>query len=143
MGRKAAHQFVMRPKAAKWLIIVQKGLYPVFGKHPEFGEFTLFIFYGKSITVLIFHTYSVSPVGGEASLLQGICPIVVMGINIFWVECPFKYYEELCFQLIMDQVKTGTSSIQASHFTVIAVIISVELQINYVLTVNFTAVFKQ
>ena len=31
----------MRPKAAKWLIIVLGGLNPVFGKHPEFGEFTL------------------------------------------------------------------------------------------------------
>ena len=48
-GRKAAYQLVMRPKAAKWLIIVQRGLYPVFGKHlvfgkhPEFGKFTLYI----------------------------------------------------------------------------------------------------
>ena len=40
-GRKAAHQFAMRPKAANWLIIVYRGLYTVFGKHPEFGEFTL------------------------------------------------------------------------------------------------------
>ena len=31
----------MRPKAAKWLIIVLRGLYPVFGKHPEYGEFIL------------------------------------------------------------------------------------------------------
>ena len=41
MGRKAAHQFVMWPKVAKWLIIVLSGLYLVFGKHPEIGEFTL------------------------------------------------------------------------------------------------------
>ena len=34
-GRKAVHLFVIRLKAAKWVII------PVFGKHPEFGEFTL------------------------------------------------------------------------------------------------------
>ena len=40
-GRKAAHQFVILPKGAKWLIILLRGLYPVFGKHPEFGEFTL------------------------------------------------------------------------------------------------------
>ena len=31
----------MRPKAAKWLIIMKRGIYPVFGKHPEFDEFTL------------------------------------------------------------------------------------------------------
>ena len=42
-GRGAANQFVMRPMAAKWLIIVKRGLYPVIGKHPEFGEFTLII----------------------------------------------------------------------------------------------------
>ena len=39
-GRDAAHQFIMGPKAATWLIIVQRDLCPVFGKHPEFGEFT-------------------------------------------------------------------------------------------------------
>ena len=40
-GRKAAHQFVMWPKAAKWLIIVSRDLYPVFGKYPEFGKLNL------------------------------------------------------------------------------------------------------
>ena len=44
-GCKAARQFVAQPNAAKWLIIVQKCLYPVFGKHPEFGEFTLYMMY--------------------------------------------------------------------------------------------------
>ena len=52
-GRKVAHQFVMRPKAAKRLFIVLRVLYPVFGKHPEFGEFTLscvhYIFLFKSV----------------------------------------------------------------------------------------------
>ena len=40
-GREAAHQFVMGPKAVKWLIIVLRGLNPVFGKHPGLGQFTL------------------------------------------------------------------------------------------------------
>ena len=33
----------MRPKAAKLLLIVQRGLNPEFGKYPEFGEFTLLV----------------------------------------------------------------------------------------------------
>ena len=36
-----AHQCVLRPKAAQWLIIVCRRIYPVFDKHLEFGELTL------------------------------------------------------------------------------------------------------
>ena len=44
-GRKAVYQFLMRPKAAKGLIIVLRGLNLVFGKHPEYGKFTLYQIY--------------------------------------------------------------------------------------------------
>ena len=57
-GRKAAHQFLMRPKAAKWLIIVWRGLFPEFGKHLEFSEFTLSFFnhtQGISLTGYVRH----------------------------------------------------------------------------------------
>ena len=40
-GRKAAVHCVMRPKAAKWLIIVQRSLFPVFSTLPKLGAFTL------------------------------------------------------------------------------------------------------
>ena len=40
-GRKAAQQFLVRPKAVEWLSIVLRGQNPTFGKNPEFGEFTL------------------------------------------------------------------------------------------------------
>ena len=65
MGRKAAHHYTVRPRAAKRPINLKwdqrprsgpsvfnaakgrKGAHhcinPVFGKHPEFGEFTLFL----------------------------------------------------------------------------------------------------
>ena len=41
-GRKAAHQIVIWPKAAKWLIIVQRSLFPVFSTLPKFSAFTLY-----------------------------------------------------------------------------------------------------
>ena len=54
---KAAHHCVMRPKAETWLIIN-----PVFGKHPEFGEFTLYVsvFYGVELFLSSFPTFPFS-----------------------------------------------------------------------------------
>ena len=36
-----AYQIIMGPKAAKWFIIMLRGLYPIFDTLPVFSEFTV------------------------------------------------------------------------------------------------------
>ena len=62
----------MRPKATKWLIIVLKSLYPVFGKHPEFGEFTLVACFLIVIRNFFFvsHTYHFNTCGVTAGIVS-------------------------------------------------------------------------
>ena len=57
----------MRPKAAKWLIIVKRGLYPVFGKHSEFGKFTLHVFYELRVLLIVGAHADVARCGGHSS----------------------------------------------------------------------------